>query len=121
MDETDGFRSDERLKAIEGTVTNALAKVKQMEAYYFYANDLADYFGYDRVEEGEQKPRRIGLIAQELQAIEPNLVEKLNHLPTDEGQDGYYTINYPHLNALLIEALKELETRAAIAETQAGL
>jgi hypothetical protein len=120
-DEGGGKRSDERLKDIQGTITNALAKVKQMEAYYFYSNDLADRFGYDRVEEGEQKPRRIGLIAQELMTIEPNLVELLDHLPTDEGQDGYYTINYEHLNALLIEAMKELEARAAIAETRAGL
>jgi hypothetical protein len=120
-DEGGGKRSDERLKDIQGTITNALAKVKQMEAYYFYSNDLADRFGYDRVEEGEQKPRRFGLIAQELEAIEPNLVELLDHLPTDEGQDGYYTINYEHLNALLIEAMKELEARAAIAETRAGL
>ena len=117
----DGGRSDGRLKAIQGTISNALAKVKQMESYYFYSNDLANHFGYDRVEEGEQRPRRIGLIAQELLAIEPNLVERLNHLPKDEGQDGYYTINYNHLNALLIEAIKELEARAAIAATQAGL
>ena len=116
-----GTRSDERLKAVQGTISNALAKVKQMESYYFYSNDLADEFGYDRVEEDEQKPRRIGLIAQELAAIEPNLVERLEHLPTDEGEDGYYTINYAHLNALLIEAMKELEARAVIAETQAGL
>jgi len=115
------FRSDERLKAVQGTIQNALAKVKQMEAYYFYSNDLADYFGYDRVEEGEQKPRRIGLIAQELEAIEPNLVERLEHLPTDEGQDGYYTINYAHLNALLIEAMKELDVRAEVVKTQLGL
>ena len=86
-----------------------------MNGYYFYANDLADEFGYDRVEEGEQKPRRIGLIAQELQAIEPDLVEELPHIP------GYYSINYPHLNAVLIEALKELDIRAEAAAIQAGL
>lgn len=120
-DEKLAEKSDERLKAVQGNIANAVAKVKQMEAYYFYSNELADDFGYDRVAEGEQKPRRIGLIAQELAAIEPDLVELLDHLPTDEGQDGYYTINYNHLNALLIEAMKELEVRAAIAETQAGL
>ena len=87
-----------------------------MESYYFYGNDLADHFGYDRVGEGEQRPRRVGLIAQELMSIEPALVERLRHLPTDEGQNGYYTINYPHLNALLIEALKELNTRADAAQ-----
>ena len=66
-----------------------------MEAYYFYANDLADEFGYDRLGPGmEVKPRRIGLIAQEMENIEPNLVERLRHLPTDEGEGGYYTINY---------------------------
>ena len=120
-EEEGGFRSDERLKSVQGLITNALAKVKQMESYYFYSNETADFFGYDRVPEGEQKPRRVGLIAQELAAIEPNLVEVLEHLPKDEGQDGYYTINYNHLNALLLEALKELEARAAIAETQSGL
>ena len=118
----DGLRrSDERLKSIQTNIQNALAKVKQMETYYFYSNDLADYFGYDRVEEGEDKPRRIGLIAQELEAIEPNLVERLEHLPKDEGQDGYYTINYAHLNALLMEALKELDVRAEAVKTQLGL
>ena len=121
LEKVDGEKSDERLKNVQGLITNALAKVKQMESYYFYSNDLADRFGYDRVEDGEQKPRRIGLIAQELAAIEPDLVEVLEHLPKDEGEDGYYTINYNHLNALLIEAMKELEARAAIAETQAGL
>ena len=121
LDEPEGRRSDERLKNIQGTIANALAKVKQMEPYYFYSNELADEFGYDRVEEGQQKPRRIGLIAQELQIIEPNLIERLEHLPKTDGEGGYYTINYDHLNALLIEAMKELEVRAEVAETQVGL
>ncbi len=108
-------KSDSRLKDIAGTYLQALEKVKLMNGYYFYANELADEFGFDRVEEGEQKPRRIGLIAQELQEIEPLLVDELKNLP------GYYTINYAHLNSILIEAMKELDVRAEAAKNQAGL
>ena len=116
-----GFRSDERLKSIQGTIQDATNKVKQMEAYYFYSNDTADYYGYDRTDgtgylpEGSEKPKRIGLVAQELLAIEPNLVEQIPNIP------GYYTINYPHLNAVLMEALKELDVRAEAAKTNLGL
>ena len=60
-------------------------------------------------------------IRDRLQTIEPNLVERLEHLPKTDGEGGYYTINYDHLNALLIEAMKELEVRAEVAETQVGL
>ena len=111
----EGKRSDIRLKNVTGDIQNATAKVKQMDPYYFHSNELAEHFGYDRMEDGEQKPRRIGLIAQELQLIEPNLVEELPHIP------GYYTINYKHLNALLMQAIKELDVRASSAATQAGL
>ena len=89
-----------------------------MNSYYFFANETAQYYGYDRTEdlpEGTSQPRRMGLIAQEIQSIEPNLVEELPHIP------GYYTINYPHLNALLIEALKELDARAEAAKVSLGI
>ena len=87
-----------------------------MNGYYYYSNELAtEMFGYDRMEEGVDKPRRIGLIAQELQLIEPALVHEMSHI------SGYYTINYTHLNAVLIEALKELDVRAEAAAISAGL
>ena len=43
---------------------------------------------------------RIGLIAQEVQEIVPEVVTL--------GEDGYLTIAYPRLTALLVEAIKEL-------------
>lgn len=42
-----------------------------------------------------------GLIAQELQTIYPNLVEK--------GQDGYLSVNYVELIPILIRAIQELK------------
>jgi len=86
-----------------------------MNGYYFYANELANEFGYDRVEEGQSAPRRVGLIAQELQAIEPMLDKELKNIT------GYYSIKYTNLNTILIEAIKELDVRAEVAKNQAGL
>ena len=45
--------------------------------------------------------RHIGLAAQELQALFPNLVE--------EGQDGYLGVNYVELVPVLIRAIQELK------------
>jgi Chaperone of endosialidase len=48
---------------------------------------------------GELAGDRIGLIAQDVEAVAPELVR--------EDQDGYKHISYQHLTALLVEAIKE--------------
>jgi hypothetical protein len=45
--------------------------------------------------------KRFGVIAQELQKIYPEMVEK--------KKDGYYRVNYQALIPVLIEATKELK------------
>lgn len=79
--------SDERLKKnivnIDGT--KALKQIKKMQGVYF-----------DRKDTGL---REVGLIAQRVQALEPLLVQK--------GEDGYLSVNYSRIVALLIEAFKE--------------
>jgi hypothetical protein len=45
------------------------------------------------------KLHSIGFIAQEVQKIYPELVELRG--------DGYYTVHYPKLNAVLVEGIKE--------------
>ena len=50
----------------------------------------------------------IGLLAQDVQAVLPSLVH--------EGSDGYLTVEYPKLAAVLIEAVKELQGRLAAVE-----
>ena len=98
---------------------SAIDKVKALEAYYFTMNSLGQEFGWDRAEDnGGVVPRKIGLISQELMAIEPSLVRVMDWLDTDED---YYWIDYEALNGLLLEAVKELNQRADVVKTQLGL
>jgi hypothetical protein len=53
------------------------------------------------------KPKRMGLIAQDLQKVYPELVDK--------DSSGYYSVDYIGLIPVMIEALKELDS---IVETQ---
>ena len=87
-----------------------------MQSYYFTMNDVANDLGYGRPDPVTgQKPMQAGLIAQELREIEPNLV-----IPSFDNPD-YYTINYGNLNAILVEAIKELNVRAENARVALGV
>ncbi|MCX6731136.1 MAG: tail fiber domain-containing protein [Candidatus Roizmanbacteria bacterium] len=57
---------------------------------------------------GEAKKGNIGLIAQDLEQIYPELVH--------EGPDGYKRIEYDKLTAILISAVQELTQRIEILE-----
>jgi hypothetical protein len=48
--------------------------------------------------------RQIGVIAQEIQAVYPELVQ--------EGADGFLSVNYPKLTAVLLQSMKELKALA---------
>jgi len=79
--------SDERLKEditnIDGA--RALKQIKKMQGVYFTRKDTG--------------LREVGLIAQRVKALEPMLVQ--------EDNDGYLSVNYTRIVALLIEAVKE--------------
>ena len=52
-------------KEINLSVGSATEKIRTLETYYFYMNELGQQFGWDRHEEfGGVQPNRIGLIAQ---------------------------------------------------------
>ena len=105
--------------SIDNPMGSAMAKVRQLESYYFYMNSLGQEFGWDRAEDhGGIVPRRIGLISQELQAVEPSLVRVMDWLDTDED---YYWVDYEALNALLLDALNELNVRADAIKQQLGM
>jgi hypothetical protein len=100
--------SDERLKDIQGPITDAIAKIMQLEGFYYYDNELAKSLGVvgDR--------RKLGLSAQKLQSTIPEVVvpapfdldEK-----TGESKSGenYLTAQYERVVPLLVEAIKEHE------------
>lgn len=88
------YYSDMRLKTHLGKIENALDKVRQLEGFYYEANETAQKLGY--------KPKReVGVSAQDVQVVLPEIV-------TDAPiNSNYLTIDYERLTPLLIEAMKE--------------
>jgi hypothetical protein len=92
------YYSDERLKTKLGNIENALDKVNSLNGFYHEANEIAESLGY-------QKVREVGVSAQEVQAVLPEVVAPA---PID---DKYLTVRYDRLVPLLIEAIKELNDK----------
>ena len=80
--------SDERLKTNIHTIENALEKVINLRGVE-----------YDRI---DTNVHTIGLIAQELETVYPDLVIESN---------GYKSVAYGNLVGLLIEAIKEQQVQ----------
>ena len=76
--------SDERFKNDVVTIADALTLIKKLRGVYYTTQDT--------------KLRRTGVIAQELEAILPELVV--------DRADGYKAVKYDRIIALLIEAVK---------------
>lgn len=89
------YYSDDRLKNRIHNIMNALDKVKSLNGFYFEPNNAALLLGY-------KNERQVGISAQEVQAILPEIVTQA---PID---DKYLTVWYDKLIPLLVEAIKEL-------------
>jgi hypothetical protein len=89
------YYSDDRLKTKLGAIENALDKVCSLSGFYYEANETAQALGYKPV-------REVGVSAQEVQAIMPEVVAPA---PIDEQ---YLTVRYERMMPLVIEAIKEL-------------
>lgn len=106
--------SDIRLKTDVKTLTeysgSALNKLKNMSVIsYSYKNAFPSLLLPDTISENmvmetariKAGKKHIGLIAQELRELYPELVE--------ESQDGHLSVNYIELVPVLIQAIQELE------------
>ena len=106
------FYSDERLKTNLGNITNPLDKIDSLNGFKYVNNDLAKELGY-----GDDKSQ-VGVSAQEVQAIMPEVVSTAPFDMNNEGDsksgEDYLTVNYARLVPLLIEGIKEL--RAEVEE-----
>jgi hypothetical protein len=80
--------SDKRLKDNIELISKPIEKVKQINGVSFDWNDKSEHTGHD-----------IGVIAQEIEAVLPELVRTRD--------DGYKAVRYEKIVALLIEAVKE--------------
>ena len=85
--------SDARLKKNIVPLEGALDKIDAIRGVQYHWID------------GEQsESRQVGVIAQEIQEVYPELVM--------EGGNGYLSVDYPKLTAVLIESIKELKAMA---------
>jgi len=105
--------SDQRFKTNVQPISSALASVLALRGVRYEWNALGVRHG------GTAGARQVGLLAQEVEKIYPELVS------TDA--EGYKAVNYAQLTPVLIEALKEqqaqitaLQARAATAEAAAA-
>ena len=86
--------SDERLKDIQRPITGALDKVCAIDGFIYKWNNKAP--SKDTV------TRQVGVSAQDVQAVLPEIVE--------EGADGFLQLSYDRLIPLLVESIKELKS-----------
>ena len=82
--------SDARVKGDIKTIPNALEKVNNLRGVTFV-----------RTDEGSSDKRMMGVIAQEVKDIVPEVVTK-------KESDGHYAVSYGNMVGLLIESIKEL-------------
>ena len=90
--------SDKTLKDNIQTISNALNKVSQLRGVEFDRNDV------------EGNPRQIGVIAQEVEKIIPEVVTT--------HEDGIKSVAYGNLVGLLIEAIKDLKDEVSELKAQ---
>ena len=92
--------SDARVKDEIETIPNALDKVNKLRGVTFV-----------RTDEGSTDKRMMGVIAQEVKDILPEVVN-------ERESDGHYSVSYGNMVGVLIEAIKEL--KAEVEELKGG-
>ena len=83
--------SDARVKDNVETITNALAKVTSLRGVSYIRND------------SEDKSRKVGVIAQEVKEILPEVVQ--------QDSEGKYSVAYGNMVSIFIEAIKEQQNQ----------
>lgn len=92
---TAGFiNSDQRLKHKFTSLENSLTGLSQLNGYHYYWKD-----------QERSQTLQTGLIAQEVEKLFPELIQK--------DEKGFLSVNYVGLIPHLIEAIKELKTENA--------
>jgi hypothetical protein len=116
--EITAYYSDERLKTKVGTFDNPLNIVKSLNGFKYINNETARAFGYFNTDV------QVGLSAQEVQAVLPEIVKLApfdvevsgsGEIKSRTGQN-YLTVDYSKLVPVLVEAIKQLEQRIEILE-----
>jgi hypothetical protein len=96
LDQEEPCASDARVKTNVQTLSNSLDKLLQLQPVEFDWKEITPQYDWF-VENGIT--HSIGFIAQEVKQLIPEIVILKDN--------GYYTIDYPKINALLVEGIKE--------------
>jgi len=94
--------SDARLKENVSTINSALDKTLKLRGVY-----------YNRI--GEVDRQRVGVIAQEIKEVLPEVV--ISNIDPETKQDTL-SVDYGNITALLIEAIKELNAKVEDLQNQ---
>jgi len=89
--------SDVRAKENLVPLTNALEKIKTLDAYYYNLKQKHD--GHEKVSE---RKKTIGLLSQQVEKVFPEVVKE---------DAGYLHLDYSKLVAVLVESTKELSEK----------
>jgi hypothetical protein len=95
--------SDRRFKENITPIENALEKINQIGGYEF------DWKDENKIEHGYEG-HDLGVIAQEIEAIAPELVQT--------RENGYKAVKYDKLVSVLIQAVKELSAKVSELENK---
>jgi len=102
--------SDNRLKNHTSNIANPIDLINKLNGFHYIPNDLALQYGFNKIPD-------IGLSAQEVQKILPEIVkiapfdmmrDNYNNIISKSG-DNYLTICYEKLAPLFVESIKELK------------
>jgi hypothetical protein len=108
------YYSDARLKNFQGSIPDALQKVKSLGGYLYVENELAKSFGFN------SDDQQVGVSAQEVAAVMPHVIAlaPFDMAPGGQSASGqnYMTVRYERLVPLLIEAIKELSVKVETLE-----
>ena len=106
------FYSDERLKTDIELIPDPLNIIEQLNGFYYKPNELANSFGI------ETKKRELGLSAQEVNKVLPELVDlapldiardENNNIVSKSGEN-YLTVSYDKMIPVIIESIKKLNS-----------
>jgi hypothetical protein len=98
--------SDARLKINIEELDGALSNIMTMNGTRYNWNDIARKMGYG------DDDKQIGVIAQDIANVYPEIVETNKH--------GYMSVKYDRLAAVLIQAIKELNQKVVELQKKIG-
>ena len=88
-----------------------MTKINAIRGVLWNPNQFAQTYGMGTAP-------RYGVIAEEVQAQFPELVFRLPDVEVLETEDPYLGVDYSKLSAVLIEAIKDLDTKLTNIEGQ---